>query len=285
VSSLALALVLVAAIAHATWNLLVKRVAGDTAFLWLFEALGVMIYAPLAVAIILLRHPVVDGPTILFMAGSGFLHLVYFVLLQRGYRTGDLSFVYPLARGTGPVLATAAAILFLGERPAPLALGGAVLVATGVFVIAGGRRAGNAATGGVVAYALLTGAMIAAYTLWDKYAVSTLLVPPALLYWGSSLVLTTSLAPVAIVNWAAVRRYWRDHRREALGIAILSPLSYVLVLTALVFTPVSYIAPAREISILIGAAMGSRLLAEGQTARRLAAATGMLIGLIALAVS
>ena len=79
--------------------------------------------------------------------------------------------------------------------------------------------------------------------------------------------------------------YWSHHRREALGIAILSPLSYVLVLTALVFTPVSYVAPAREISILIGAAMGSRLLAEGQTARRLAAATGMLIGLIALAVS
>jgi drug/metabolite transporter (DMT)-like permease len=285
VSSLALGLVLVAAIAHATWNVLVKRVAGGTTFLWLFEALGVVIYAPIAVAIIVLRHPALDTPAILFMAGSGCLHLVYFLLLQRGYQTGDLSFVYPLARGTGPVLSTAAAIVFFGERPAPLALVGAGLVAPGVFVLAGGRRAGDAAPGGVVAYALLTGAAIAAYTLWDKHAVSTLLVPPALLYWGSSLVLTTSLAPVAVVNWTAVRMYWSHHRREALGIAILSPLSYVLVLTALVFTPVSYVAPAREISILIGAAMGSRLLAEGQTARRLAAATGMLIGLIALAVS
>ena len=114
---------------------------------------------------------------------------------------------------------------------------------------------------------------------------SALRVPPLLLSWGSGLVLTTTLAPVALRRWDEVRDHWHRHRPAALGIAILSPLSYILVLTALVFTPVSYVAPAREISILLGAAMGSRLLAEGQTVRRLAAAASIVVGIVALAIS
>jgi multidrug transporter EmrE-like cation transporter len=71
------------------------------------------------------------------------LHTGYFLLLQRGYRTGDLSLVYPLARGTGPVLATAAAVAFFEERPSLLALSGLVLVAAGVFLLAGGGVRGS----------------------------------------------------------------------------------------------------------------------------------------------
>src|SRR5262249_61564717 len=77
---------------------------------------------------------------------------------------------------------------------------------------------------------------------------------------------------------------WRDHRAEAIGVAVLAPLSYILVLTAMQFTPVSYVAPAREISILIGTAMGTRLLAEGDVHRRLAAAAAMVVGVVVLAV-
>jgi drug/metabolite transporter (DMT)-like permease len=78
------------------------------------------------------------------------------------------------------------------------------------------------------------------------------------------------------------RALWRAHKPEVLGVAILSPLSYILVLMALVFTPVSYVAPAREISILMGAAMGARLLSEGDSTRRLIAASAMVVGIIAL---
>ena len=77
---------------------------------------------------------------------------------------------------------------------------------------------------------------------------------------------------------------WQTHRREAAGVALLAPLSYILVLTALAFTPVTYVAPAREISILIGTVMGARLLAEGDVQRRLAAASAMVLGVVALAV-
>ena len=282
----ALALVLAAAVVHATWNLLAKRAGGGAPFLWLFGALSALLYAPLTVAVVALERPRLGAAGLLFVAGSGLIELAYFLLLQRGYRAGDLSLVYPLARGSGAALATVAAILLLGERPSGVALIGTALVVGGVLVIAGGPRgrAGSRPDGPAVAYGLLTGATIAAYTLVDKYAVGSLLVPPILLYYGTALVQVTLLTPVAARRWSEVRRHWREHRREALGIAALAPLSYVLVLTALVFTPVSSVAPAREVSILIGAAMGARLLAEGQATRRLAAAGAMVAGVLALAI-
>ena len=285
----ALALVLAAAVCHAVWNLLAKRAGGGAAFVWLFEALALVLYAPLAVAVAVAERPRLGAAELLFVGGSGLLHLVYFLLLQRGYRTGDLSLVYPLARGTGPALATAAAIALFGERPAPLAVAGAALIAASAFLIAGGAGGRGAAgasgrSGGAVGYGLLTGATIAAYTLWDKHAVAELLVSPALMYWGANLVQAAILTPVAVRRWPEVRAHWRRHRRDALGVAALSPLAYILVLTALVSAPVSYVAPAREVSILIGAALGARLLAEGHAARRLAAAGGMVVGIVALAV-
>src|SRR5215211_1624421 len=117
----ALALVLAAAIFHATWNLLAKRVGdGAAVFVWLFGLCSLVIYAPLAVVVVLVVEPHLGPMQCLFMFGSGVLHLGYFVLLQRGYAVGDLSLVYPLARGTGPLLATAAAIVLFGERPSLL---------------------------------------------------------------------------------------------------------------------------------------------------------------------
>ncbi len=114
----ALVLVLVAAVFHATWNLLAKRVGdGGAVFVWLFGLCSLVLYAPLAVVVVLVSAPHLGPVEYLFMFGSGVLHLGYFVLLQRGYAVGDLSLVYPLARGTGPLLATAAAIVLFGERP------------------------------------------------------------------------------------------------------------------------------------------------------------------------
>jgi hypothetical protein len=110
----ALVLVLAAATFHATWNLLAKRVGdGGAVFVWLFGSLAMLIYAPLAVVVVLLERPHFGPEVLVFMFGSGVLHLGYFVFLQRGYAVGDLSLVYPRARGTGPLLATAAAIVMV----------------------------------------------------------------------------------------------------------------------------------------------------------------------------
>lgn len=279
----ALALILAAAVFHATWNLLAKRAGdGGAVFVWLFSAFSVLVYAPLVVGLLVFPRPHVGLVEVVFMAGSGVLHVGYFVLLQRGYAVGDLSLVYPLARGTGPLLASAVAVVFFGERPTALALAGIALIAAGVFLLTGDPGVARGAGRGVI-YGLATGGFIAAYTLWDKHAVSAILIPPLLLSWATALVETVLLAPVALRGWGKTLSIWRSHRLEVLGIAVLSPLSYILVLTALVFTPVSYVAPAREISILIGAAMGARLLAEGNAPQRLLASGAMVLGVVALA--
>jgi drug/metabolite transporter (DMT)-like permease len=283
-SPLALTLVLSAAFLHATWNLLVKRVGGGPEFIWLFGTLSTLLYAPIVAVVLIYERPHLGPIEFTFIIGSGIIHIGYFLILQQGYRVGDLSLVYPLARGTGPTLATIGAIIIFGERPSPLGLAGAVIVIASVFIFTGGpsalRQSGNHPA---IAYGLVTGVFIATYTLWDKHAVSTLMIPPLIQDIGSSAIRSVFLAPIAIKRPAIVRALWSKYRWETLGVAILSPLAYVLVLTALSFSPVSYVSPAREVSILIGTLMGARLLSEGEGKRRIFAAGLMVIGIAALA--
>jgi drug/metabolite transporter (DMT)-like permease len=283
-SLFALGLVLVSAVAHATWNLYAKRASGGPIFVWLFDVASTVLYAPLALVVVLRPHEPITPLGLGFIAGSAVLHLAYFLMLQQGYRIGDLSLVYPLARGTGPMLSATAAIIFFGERPGPLAIGGAALIGTGTFFLAGGGgglRQANARR--AILFALATGAIIASYTLWDKRAVSNLGIPPLLLNWAIGFGRVGLLGPYVLRQPAKIATIWRTHRREVLVVATLSPLSYILVLTALAFTPVSYVAPAREISILIGVILGTQLLAEGHTRQRLIAAGAMVLGVVGLA--
>ena len=281
----ALVLVLAAAVIHATWNLLNKQASGHPTFTWLVAVLSAAFYAPATIAIIEIWQLKIGSVEVGMMAGSAALHTAYFVLLNQGYRAGDLSLVYPLARGTGPLLSSIAAIIFLGERPSLLAMAGVLLIIGGVLVLAGNlaqlRRSDNRPA---VGYALITGLFIAAYTLWDKQAVSRFAIAPIVLDWGANVGRTILLTPYALKFSDEAVNEWHEHKFEAIAIAILIPLSYILVLTAMQFTPVSYVAPAREISILIGTAMGARLLAEADAPRRLGAAGAMVLGVVALAV-
>jgi len=124
--------------------------------------------------------------------------------------------------------------------------------------------------------------MIASYTLVDKIAVAAWLVPPLVQDWAANLGRVLLMTPMALKRKAEIRPTWRRARREIIAVALLCPLSYILVLTAMVFTPVSYIAPAREISILVAAVMGTRLLAEGNVVQRLSAAAAMVGGIACL---
>ncbi len=281
---LALGLVLAAGVLHATWNLFAKRASGGAEFVWLFASLTVVSYAPAVVVYAWLARPAVHPAQVLFAAVSSLLHVGYFVTLQRGYRAGDLSLVYPLARGSGPALATVLAIVLLGERPGALGIAGAALVVVSVFALTGGAGL-TAAQRPALGYGLATGLFIASYTVWDGYAVSFLGAAPLLYSYLSETGRALLLAPVAWRRREQVRRAWRDARREAWGIAVLSPAAYILVLTAMTFTPIAVVAPAREISILLGTLMGTRLLAEGQGSRRLAAAIGMVVGVALLTLS
>jgi len=281
----ALGLVLAGAFIHALWNLVAKRTQGGAGFVCLFSLVAVFVYAPLVAVILLWQRPHIGPIQLVFIAGTAVLHTGYFLALQRGYRLGDLSLVYPLARGTGPMLTTAAAIAFFGEHPGPIALAGTALIGGGIVLLTTGPdvwRRPNARQ--AAAYAIVTGMFIAGYSLWDKRAVTTFAIPPVVLDWGDNVGRAAILAPVALARPAGLRDLWRRHRREIVLVGVLSPMPYILVLSAMVFTPVSYVAPAREISILVGSLMGTRLLAEGDPGRRLAAAGAMVAGLVALAV-
>ncbi|MHB8772587.1 MAG: EamA family transporter [Syntrophales bacterium] len=284
----ALALVLAAATIHASFNFMAKRAgaADSNSFVWLGTLVSVTAFAPVAVGILIIQKPAITAVTLLFIAASGLLHVGYCLTLQRAYTIGDLSLVYPVARGTGPLLATLGAIVLLGERPGLLAIAGIGLLALGIFQVAGvGRRGASRGRGTyiAVANALLPAIFTASYTLWDKYCMGILMVPPVFYLWFNHVVRLFVLAPYALRRRTQIREVWRLYRKEAISVGILSPSGYVLILFALTVAPVSYVAPAREISILIAAILGKRLLAEGEAGHRLLGAAAMTIGLICLA--
>jgi drug/metabolite transporter (DMT)-like permease len=298
VSDTALALILVAAVAHATWNLFSKQasVAGASSFVWLMSLTATGLYAPVVVVSVLLSPPRLSPLDWVFMIGTGLLQVGYFLFLQTGYRLGDLSLVYPLGRGSGALLAALAGIILLGERPGPAGITGIVLVVLGVLVLgAAGRGTGASPSAAAartpatrasraVIFALVTGTFIASYTLWDKYAVSTLKVPPLIQGYASLPVMALVLAPSALRQRDRTARVWHRYRRQVTGAAVLSPLAYILVLIAMSFTAVSAVAPAREVSVLAGVVLGRRLLGEGNLARRLTAAAAIAAGIICIAV-
>lgn len=281
-SLLALALVLLSAALHASWNLLAKRVSRGAPFVWLFAACSTVLFAPAAAFVFIRDRPSLGLPEIGLISGSALLHLGYMLALQRGYRAGDLSLVYPLARGSGPVLAVLAAVVLFGERPGAVALGGAALIVLAAFMLAGGESLFRHGQRRALGYGLLTGLFIASYTITDAHGVSRLAIHPLVLLWSSDLIRTLLLTPHVAKRFDEVLEVWRTRRWEVLTVAFLSPLAYLLVLAALLFTPVSYVAPVREVSILFGTAMGAGLLAEGAGKRRLVAAAAMVVGVAAL---
>ena len=284
-TAFALLLILAAAVVHASWNYFLKRSGGGTVFVWLFATLSALIYAPLAAAILWWQKPDFGWVHYGLMFASAALHTVYYLLLDRGYRSGDLSVVYPLARGTGPLITMLCAVLFLDEHPTVLAVAGALLIGGGAIALTGDprklRQSGNLHA---VGFALLTGCMIASYTLVDKIAVAAWLIPPLVQDWAANLGRVLLMTPMALRRREEIPGTWRRAKKEIVAVALLCPLSYILVLTAMVFTPVSYVAPAREVSILVAALMGTQLLAEGDVARRMTAAVAMVAGITCLAI-
>ncbi|HEV8222599.1 MAG TPA: DMT family transporter [Streptosporangiaceae bacterium] len=327
-SATAITLILIAAVAHASWNLFSKQAAqtGAISFIWLAATAGTILYIPVIAVAWAGGWLHLTALGWVFMAGTGVLESAYFVFLQSGYRLGDLSLVYPVGRGTGALLAAVAGIVFLGERPGPVAIGGIIAIVAGIALIGApspasaeppaepasernaaalfSRRAtrrdegaprseeGKAAriaalrspASTAIGFAIATGVFIASYTLWDRYAVATL---------GTSALLQgyATFPFMAVVFALPARRaadrtalVWHRYRAQVAGAAVLMPLAYILVLAALAFTAVSVVAPAREVSVLLGVLMGGRLLGEGSVARRLTAAVAIAGGIIAIAV-
>jgi drug/metabolite transporter (DMT)-like permease len=305
VSPTAITLILIAAVGHASWNLFSKQAAsaGAVSFIWLTSAAATIGYIPVIAITVAVTRPHLSAAAWVFLAGTGVLQAGYFLFLQSGYRLGDLSLVYPIGRGTGALLAAVAGIAWLGERPGPVAIAGIAALVVGIAVIgvpargSGGGGSGGGGSGGggsdggarpparlAITFALLTGMFIAGYTLWDRHAVAVLHTPAVLQGYAAFPVMAVVFAAQAGRDRDRTARMWQEYRPQVLGAAVLMPLTYMLVLIALSFTAVAVVAPAREVSVLFGVLIGRRLLDEGSTARRLAAATAIVAGIVAIAV-
>lgn len=285
-SPLAIGLVLVAAVAHAGWNFTAKGIAGSgTGIVWVYTTVGAIACLPVALGSVLVGQQTPQWSWLWSAAVSAVAHAGYSLVLQRGYAVGDLSVVYPLARGTGPLLSVVLAVTLLGERPGPLGLAGAAAVVLGVLVISSGGAGAARRRGVSVAYGVGTGASIAVYTLWDQHSMTTLAVPPIIYFGLTVLGESLLLAPVAMRDAGALRALWRTHWWRLIVVGVLSPLAYLLVLYAMRLAPLSLVAPARESSIVLGALAGWLLLREPHPARRLIGSAISLVGITALALA
>ena len=281
---LALSLVLLAALTHASWNIYAKVAAESRHFVWLFSAGSVLIYGPVVIAVLVVERPVFEARHWLALAATSVLHLLYSLSLQTGYRHSDLSVVYPIARGTGPLLSFIGAGLLLGEALTAQAVAGLLLIVGGILLVAGlighHRRAPRVG----VFYGLLTGALISAYTLNDGWAVKVLLISPFIIDFTGNLFRMLVLAPRAWRDRARVALEARTYRKPVIAVSVLGPLGYILVLFAMRLAPISHVAPARELSTLVGAWFGSRLLREDSGPWRIVGAALIVAGVISLAI-
>lgn len=266
----ALALVLTAAVLHALWNLAAKGATRDRLlFIWLSAVLSAALFVPLGVVWVVVSG---DRPSWVWLGAAAFsaaMHIGYMLVLQRGYAAGDLNLVYPLARGTGPLLTFVVAVTVLGERPGVLGAVGVLLVVAGVLLISIAPRHTRGSTLPGVLWGSATGVTIAAYTVWDSHAVTDLDVPPVAYFALGLVCQVAALTVMAQRRIPDVRRAWPALARPALVVAVLSPFAYILVLRAMQEAPVALVAAARESSIVVGALLGWLALGEGRGARRL----------------
>jgi uncharacterized membrane protein len=287
----ALALVLIAALLHALWNIVAKKSGGGAHFALMGAVMIVAVWAPLGLWLMWRDVPSWGAREWALVLASAVAHLVYFNVLLAGYRAADLTVVYPVARGTGPLLSSAAAVVLLNESLGAKGIAGVVAITSGILLIAGGPKlwtrahepGERARVMAGLAWGGLTGALIALYTVIDGFAVKVLLISPILVDYVGNLLRIPLMLPHALRDRAGFVRDLRAQWRASLVLALISPLGYVLVLYAVQRAPLSHVAPAREVSMLFAALLGGRLLGEADRGARLLGAACMACGVIALA--
>jgi drug/metabolite transporter (DMT)-like permease len=287
----ALALVVLAGLIHASWNIAAKKAGGDVRFVAFTGLVLLVAWAPVGLVLIVRDLPAWGAAEWAAILASAVLHVAYYLLLLRGYRKADLTVVYPLARGSGPLLSSLAAVLLLGESISMTGLLGIAGVVGGVFLIAGGpglwRQAHDAAARDRVrsgiGYGLATGAFIAGYTVVDGYAVKFLLISPLLVEYMANVMRLPLVLPSVLRDLPTARVLWQRQWKFALFVGIVSPVSYAMVLYAMQMAPLSHVAPAREVSMLFAALLGGQLLGERDRGLRIAGAACIAAGVMALA--
>lgn len=288
-----LLLLLAAAALHAVANALLKQARDKLAFSWWMLGVFIALCSP-----VLFFIPNAGATAWLIVLASGLLEALYFVTLARAYTHGDLSVVYPIARGSAPLFLLLWGSTFLRERPTSAGLTGIFAIVAGLYLInlpalSDWKRPLLGFRSPASRWALLTGALISGYSAIDKVGVTYF---PPFVY----------LYLLLLVCWLALSFQWLfPARRSALlqeirknqgdtpllrsrvagvtAAALMGTGAYFLVLAAMQLSPVTYVGPVREVSVVIGAWIGIRFLAEKGGALRIAACILVAIGIILIA--
>jgi drug/metabolite transporter (DMT)-like permease len=289
-NSLAMAIVLTAALLHAGWNYLTKKSERKIVFIWWFLLIAMVLYLPM----FLYCWPQTPIPPAGWycVAATSVLHGLYFWFLGGAYERGDLSLVYPLARGSGPLFVPFLAVALIHEHLTILGIVGIALVVLGIYVIhlqSFSRRALVAPFtalrgGGASLWALCTGGTIAGYSLNDKVGVGFVF-PPVYIYLavvGAWLFLTP---PVLARERGRLKAEWRLNRLPILAVAFLSTFTYMMVLFALRMSRVSYVAAVREVSIVFSSLFGIAWLREQYGRQKLLGSVLIALGVVFIGLS
>ena len=284
-SLVALALVITGAMLHAYWNVQAKKASGGVPFIWLFGLVSVALMAPLAAWRLAATWQAIDGNFIIAVVASAVIHVLYSYALQRGYKSGDFSVVYPVARGVAPMMTVAGAAILLMEPTPLLNWLGAGAIATGIILLGWQRGRGLSSMRGGIGWACLTGATISAYTLVDGWAIAKLHADPVA-YYALGLALRSILfAPVALRDRPALRESVRKNLPQIAAVGICAPIAYLLILLALQHAPVGQVAPLREISMLFGVFVGGSHLGERIGGAKLVGVFLLAIGALLVAIA
>ena len=289
-TSLALGLVLVSSLAHSSWNFLLKRSGDKEVFVWGLMVASSALLLPVG-AVLAWLNPI-DPVGWWFVAATIVLKTIYFGLLGRGYAEGDLSLVYPVARGMGPMLVPVLAVVFLDETIATPAIVGIVGIVAGIYTVSWwgsfrrlARQPLDLLRNPGTRYAVLTGITIAVYSIIDKQGVGH--VQPFLYMYLLTLGSAVGLSPYVLVRrrLGAITQELRTNAGAIVLGGILTFLAYGLVLTAFSLSPVSYVAPAREVGIVITVLIGALALKEPFGGGRLLGSGMIVAGLLLIALS
>ena len=286
----ALALVLTAAMVHATWNYFLKRANATRPFWWLVYIITAVITVP---ALFIydpesLRNITPVGWLVIALSAP--IHVIYGQVLQIGYKKSDYSIVYPTARGTGPLITVLSAVLILGDRPSFWGWIGIALILASIVLLAmphkQDKQTQELRIRAGIFWGILTGCFIAGYSFCDAWAVqqSTGL-NPMTFYFPSIAVRALVFAPFIMMhaNWKqeSVEILTTPRLQKALAVVTVgSPLAYLLVLYAMTMAPLAYVAPSREVGMMIGVVLGGLLLRERLSITRLSGVIGMTLGVI-----
>ena len=284
-----IALVAVSAVLHVAWNVRLKTAGDPLRAATIGMAAATVVIVPVGIAAwVIGGQPVLPPEGIVLGVVSGTIEAGYFILLSAAYRRGDLSVVYPIARGTAPLLAVAIGVLVLGERLGVAGTIGVGLLLLGFLLLQQPWRAlqGHGLDPSVL-FALATGVTIATYSAVDR--VGARLIHPltyaAILWVVTAIVL---LVWVRVVAGGDLRAGGAEQIRRAVVGGFLTLGAYLLILYALSVAPLSGVAPLRESATVLAAAWGSVKLGEavsrGDSARRIGASVAIVVGALLLAV-